>query len=588
MKTLLDKFRFAIFGISLFSSFSSFAQNQTIDLSNTREGESVEYCTTHKKMNALMSDPEFSAQYAIDQAQMHQIEQNLAANPPHERVIYKIPVVFHVLHNGGVENISKEQIMDALAILNRDYRLQNADANNVHSDFSLSNPSAICVPTDVEIEFVLATKAPNGVCFSGITRTQNALTNDGSDGAAQVNAIVSGNDVYNGQWPGNKYMNVFIAAEIGGAAGYTTNPSSWSGSSMQNGIWILHNYTGSIGTGSVTGSRALTHEVGHWLNLSHTWGGNNNPGTATSCSSDDQVTDTPNCIGVTACAINSNTCSTDNAVFGFDIRDNVENYMDYSYCSKMFSAGQVARMRAAIVSTNTGRANVISAANLAAVGADGNVYLCQANFTVPKQVICVGDALQFSDESYNAASGWTWTFQGGNPATSTVQDPLVTYTTPGTYTVTLSATDGTTTDVETRTSYITVLPAGATIPFFESFEGYNQTSDITTYEIVNSTASTPTWSLTNTAGATGSKSLKLGNFTQSGTNYDEFISSPVDLSSITAATSVTLSFKYAYRKKVSTNSEILKVFLTADCGDTWQQRKTISGTSLSSLTETAD
>jgi PKD repeat protein len=576
MKTLLDKFRFAILGISLFSSFSLFAQNQTIDLSNTREGESVEYCTTHKKMNALMSNPEYSAQYAIDQAQMHQIEQNLAANPPHERVIYKIPVVFHVLHNGGVENISKEQIMDALAILNRDYRLLNSDALNVHADFKASNPAATCVPTDVEIEFVLATKAPNGTCFSGITRTQNALTNDGSDGGAQVSAIVSGNDVYNGQWPGNKYMNVFIAAEIGGAAGYTTNPSSWSGSSMQNGIWILHNYTGSIGTGSITGSRALTHEVGHWLNLSHTWGGNNNPGVA--CGSD-QVNDTPETRGVTSCALNENFCGP---------RANVENYMDYSYCSKMFSAGQVARMRAAITATNTGRANLISAANLTAVGADGNVYLCQANFTVPKQVICVGDALQFSDESYNAASGWNWTFQGGNPATSTTQDPLVTYSTPGTYTVTLSATDGTTTDVETRTSYITVLPAGASIPFFESFEGYSQTSDITTYDIVNSTASTPTWALTNTAGATGSKSLKLGNFTQSGTNYDEFISSPVDLSSITSATSVTLSFKYAYRKKASTNSEILKVFLTADCGDTWQQRKTISGTSLSSLTETAD
>jgi PKD repeat protein len=344
---------------------------------------------------------------------------------------------------------------------------------------------------------------------------------------------------------------------------------------MQNGIWILHNYVGSIETGSVTGSRALTHEVGHWLNLSHTWGGNNNPGIA--CGSD-QVNDTPETRGVTACALNENFCGP---------RANVENYMDYSYCSKMFSAGQVARMRAAMTATNTGRANLKSAANLTAVGADGNVYLCKANFTVPKQVICVGDTLQYSDESYNAASGWTWSFAGGTPATSTAQNPTVTYTTPGVYTVVLTATDGTTSDVETRTSYITVLPAGASIPFFESFETYNQTADITGYTIDNSVATTPTWSLTNTAGATGSKSMKLGNFTQSGTNYDELISSPVDLSSITTATNVTLSFKYAYRKKASTNSEILKVFLTADCGDSWQQRKTITGTSLSSLVETA-
>lgn len=575
MKTLMEKFRFAIIGIGLLSSFSLFAQNQTLDLSNTRDGETVEYCTTHKKMHALMSNPGFSAQYAIDQAQMQQIEQDLASNPPQERVVYKVPVVFHVLHNGGIENISTEQIMDALAILNRDYRLQNSDALNVHADFKASNPAATCIPSDVEIEFVLASKAPNGTCFSGITRTQNALSLDGADGGNQVDAIVNGNDVFNGQWPGNKYMNIFICGEIGGAAGYTFNPGGWSATSMQNGIWILHNYVGSIGTGSITGSRALTHEVGHWLNLSHTWGGNNNPGIA--CGSD-QVADTPETRGVTSCALNENFCGP---------RANVENYMDYSYCSKMFSGGQVARMRAAITTASTGRANLISAANLAAVGADGNIFLCNAKFSVPKQVICVGDALQYTDESYNAASGWSWTFAGGTPSTSTAQNPLVTYTTPGTYTVVLTATDGTASDVETRTSYITVLPAGASIPFFESFETYNQTSDITGYTIDNSVANTSTWGLTNTAGATGSKSIKLGNFTQSGTNYDEFISSPVDLSSITTATSVTLSFKYAYRKKVSTNSEILKVFLTADCGDSWQQRRTISGNSLSTLFEAA-
>ena len=44
------------------------------------------------------------------------------------RVVYKIPVVFHVLHNGGPENISRDQIEDAVAILNRDYRLQNCES----------------------------------------------------------------------------------------------------------------------------------------------------------------------------------------------------------------------------------------------------------------------------------------------------------------------------------------------------------------------------------------------------------------------------------------------------------------------------
>jgi len=73
------------------------------------------------------------------------------------------PVVFHVLHFNGVENISDDQILNALAILNRDYRKLNADTANVHPDFQ-------GMPADIEIEFKLATIAPNGQCFSGITR----------------------------------------------------------------------------------------------------------------------------------------------------------------------------------------------------------------------------------------------------------------------------------------------------------------------------------------------------------------------------------------------------------------------------------
>ena len=142
-----------------------------------------------------------------------------------------------------------------------------------------------------------------------------------------VMAIVNGNNVYNGSWPGDEYLNIFVCGEIGGAAGYTTNPSNWGGTQMTNGIWVLHDYVGSIGTSGIYSSRTLTHEVGHWLNLDHCWG--NNPGNATSCSEDDNVDDTPRCIGVTACITTSNTCSND-AVDGYwtsDVIDNIENYM---------------------------------------------------------------------------------------------------------------------------------------------------------------------------------------------------------------------------------------------------------------------
>ncbi len=276
-------------GILAFNAVS-FSQTQAtqIDPANVREGESVEYCITHKKNQELLLDPAAVKSFAQDEVIRQQESENGVFVP--KATVYYIPVVFHVLHNGGVENISDEQILDALSIMNRDYRLLNNDANNVHPDFT-------GLPADVEIEFRLATIAPNGQCFSGITRTQNALSNDGSSGTAQVQAIIAGNNVYNGQFPGDEYLNIFICGEIGGAAGYTYKPSNWIGTSMTNGIWVLHNYVGSIGTSSTYTSRTLTHESGHWLNLDHPWGGNNNPGNASSCSSDDAVSDTPNTIG---------------------------------------------------------------------------------------------------------------------------------------------------------------------------------------------------------------------------------------------------------------------------------------------------
>ena len=59
-----------------------------------------------------------------------------------------------------------------------------------------------------------------------------------------------------------------------------------------------------------------------------------------------------------------------------------------------------------------------------------------ANFSVSGTVGCVPLTVQLMDESVGA-TGWLWTFPGGNPATSTAQNPMVTYSTPGHYNVTL-------------------------------------------------------------------------------------------------------------------------------------------------------
>ncbi|MFT7612761.1 MAG: PKD repeat protein [Parvicellaceae bacterium] len=539
-----------------------------------RQGETLEYCTTHWKMEEMFEkSPAMKLLYEKRQIALERETEaflkDKSSNPEAKAgTVYTIPVVFHILHQNGLENISSDQVNDAIAILTRDFRLNNADATSVVAAFS-------GVPGDAEIEFALATKAPDGTCFNGITRTNSYLSYDGSDGGDQVQAVVDGNDVYNGNWPGDEYLNIFVAADIGGAAGYTTNPGFGSG--MTSGIWVQHTYVGSIETGNIQRSRTLTHEVGHWLNLSHPWGGSNNPGLSSNCGIDDGVLDTPTCIGVTVCSTTSNTCTDDNAYWGFNQIDNVENYMDYSYCSKMFTPGQISRMRTALMSSTGGRSNIWTTANLNAVGANGApLTLCRADFNADEYEICSGDSIQFTDYSYNNVTGWTWTFSGGSPASSTAANPKIEYATPGTYTVTLQVTDGSANVSTTKTGFITVLPkTGRVAPFTEGFEAI---SSIPTPEwFVANQDGGGEWEITTAAAATGSKSIFVDNSTANSGSDDSFISNTINLN---LATAVTLNFKYAFAKTNSSNSDKLEVWASSNCGDSWALRKNISSAAI--------
>lgn len=476
---------------------------------------------------------------------------------------YIIPIVIHVIHNYGAENISEAQIKDGIDILNKTFRKQLSDTDDIVPAFQ-------SIHADTEIEFRLATKDPQGKCTNGINRIASPLSNIGDH---RLKSLI--------QWPPNKYLNIYISEDAAGLAGHCVWPSDADTIPEWDGIVVAHSYVGSIGTSDYTRSVALAHECGHYLNLHHIWGGNNVPGfyylpcanPNKDCSIDDLVADTPPTIGWQTCNLSGKSCGS--------TLDNVQNVMDYSYCNRMFTFGQMARMHACLNSPIAGRNNLWQPTNLIATGTDAiPTSLCRADFTTDKSIICEnsGDAIQFTSTSfYDPSATFSWSFPGGVPSTSTLSNPTVSYTNSGVYSATLKVSN-TTQELEiTKEHAVTVLSkTGNTYPFSEGFE--------TTPSLVGPewfAASLDTlndWKITNSVGYNGTKSVVLNTNNLSQSTKDELISKVINLKN--APSNVKLNFKYAYTQKDSTNNDRFQVFFTKDCGDTWVQRLITSGKTL--------
>jgi PKD repeat protein len=81
-----------------------------------------------------------------------------------------------------------------------------------------------------------------------------------------------------------------------------------------------------------------------------------------------------------------------------------------------------------------------------------------AGFEVDVNSACVGTTVQFSDQSSGTVDSWAWSFPGGDPNTSDLQNPQVTYDTPGTYSVSLIVGNASGVDTLTFASYIEIAP----------------------------------------------------------------------------------------------------------------------------------
>lgn len=517
-------------------------------------GQSAQWCGTDRHIEAALErDPSLIHVYE----QQIRTAEELSVLGERGGEPYIIPVVFHVIHMGGPENISKEQIEDQIRILNEDFSRTNPDAVNTREIFQpvAANPN---------IEFRLAKKDPQGNCTEGINRVFSPLTNNADDAVKALS-----------YWNSTRYMNVWVVntidndGEAGTILGYAQFPGF--GGAATDGLVVRADRIGSIGF-AVQGDRGrtLTHEVGHWLGLPHTFQGGCGGGFFA-----ENIDDTPPVAEANYnCSFNANSCSNDSP----DLPDMVENYMDYASgsCMNMFTLGQKDRMDGVLAGTRT---TIHSASNLTMTGVDNpDAVSCApiAEFFAEETFVCTGETVTFQDDSYNGeVTTRSWSFPGGTPSTSTATNPQVSYSEPGLYAATLTASNAQGQSSSTRTDYIRVISGSAEVSSYyleETFEGEEE-------QFITLTDFGNRWERTD-VGFTGQKSIYINNFSGNPAGvFDEFILPSVDMRNIG---NPRMYFKLAYRTRSGFNDQ-LRVFVSTDCGKTWSMRYNKSGTSLASV-----
>ena len=168
-----------LFALLIFAVYFGQSQNQHL-------------CGTSEVMKQWMeANPEKAKQFLARQQAAEEQDRSGFSGKMNATTVYTIPVVFHVLHLNGPENISDAQIQDALNILNRDFRKLNADTTSIVNEFK-------GLAADVGFEFRLATKDENGNCTNGITRHYDSRTNWVADFSSYVYT-----------WDNTRYLNIY-------------------------------------------------------------------------------------------------------------------------------------------------------------------------------------------------------------------------------------------------------------------------------------------------------------------------------------------------------------------------------------------
>lgn len=556
MKTLkfTPLFLFIVFSVL---SFSALAQTENHCGSDAMRKELI---AKHPEVLQQESDlAEFTRNFAAD----YNPRAGSRSGP------YIIPIVFHIISQAGTENITNAQVYTEMKVLNDDYNKRNADTAQVIAEFKP-------VIGDIGIEFRLANIDPNGNYTDGIDRIYSVQTYVGNDYSKLDN------------WPRDKYLNVWVVTSMrDGVAGYAYYPGSVNtlyNVPARDGVIILDDYIGTIGTGSPFNSRALTHEIGHYLNLKHVWGDNNEPGQA--CG-DDDVNDTPFTKGWDHCPAPSASmiCTP-------GVKENYQNFMEYSYCDKMFTEDQKTRMIAALNSDKSDRNNLYTPANLAATGIENatpHPAKPIAEFGIEKRFVCVGADAKFkciTDTSQ--VKNYLWTFTNASVASASTRNPIVQFNTPGWQTVSLTVSNDEGQDTKTKTSLVFVSYDHALFqaPFTQGFEDPFVFS--TGWGSANYDNNNTAFVYSNQGAHAGTGCAMLNNYyANTDHDIDEIITPGYDLTTLTSSAQKVLTFDYSWASASPSfaihTADSMNVFASTDCGVTWSniyKKGTHSGTAV--------
>jgi hypothetical protein len=251
------------------------------------------------------------------------LQANSIAGKPHAGVIFKIPVVVHILYNNPEENISDEKVFSQLEVLNECFRRLNEDSIQTPASFK-------SLAADCGIEFQLAISDPQRRATTGIIRKYTPVTQWKGDDQMKFSSE-AGSDA----WDPEQYLNIWVC-NLGRAAGYSSFPG---GPAEKDGIVIGYNVFGKNRKSGYEMGKTAVHETGHWFGLRHIWGDD--------YCGDDWVSDTPKQANFTSGCPGGIRLSCNNGPNG----DMYMNYMDITLdaCTNLFTEGQKERMRSYFV-----------------------------------------------------------------------------------------------------------------------------------------------------------------------------------------------------------------------------------------------